>query len=274
MKKDKRAVLGTIYYMPNIDRKERINVGVVLHSPEDNFLKIEFIDKLHRLKVFDDELDLDFFKLYSKAIENEFTNDFFKPIDIFDYDLIKKKSYNYVNLFRFEIEDILVYDQIEKVYADSKKRKLHYDFDKEDRLTPLQKNKIIVSSYYKEYESDIKYQPFIDGLFDEKINFDFEIFDIKVKLFEFNKNNYKHYPNQIKSWLFNAKNSQKNIIFIIEDNVNNETTAKMKNYLIEKLVNTPVFMGYNDKELIDLFEERKKNYMYKQKENVFNTLEV
>ena len=65
-------------YVPDYERDERINVAVVLHSPEDKFMSIKIIENWRRLKEFDDELDINFMKSYLKTVEEQFNYNFRK----------------------------------------------------------------------------------------------------------------------------------------------------------------------------------------------------
>lgn len=249
------AYLATIQYIPDIDRNERLNVGVVLHCPKLEYLEFGFIKNKKRLTSFDDELDIEFFEIYIEGIKNEFKNDIYNQLDIKKEGLLDKLSYNYVNQFQFIIERISVSEDIKTEFENLKKLKLHYDYKKKDRLTAKQKFDVISRNFL---ETNIKINVVkhgeVFGKFDENLNFDFKIDNTYVKIFEFSNNNYKHLVSQIKVWIYNSKNNlEPNMFFLVIDNVQNEITKNLIHEL-EK-TNKNVFRGYEDSNLISFINQ-------------------
>ncbi len=97
-------------YVPNYERDERMNVAVVLHSPEDRFLSIKIIKNWRRLREFDDELDIDFMKSYLKTVEDQFNYNLsnFENINIEDECLLEKMTQFYINQFVFVISNVSI----------------------------------------------------------------------------------------------------------------------------------------------------------------------
>ena len=88
-------------YVPNYERGERINVAVVLHSPEDKYMSIKIIENWRRLKEFDDELDIKFMKFNYNLISSS-------SINIKDENLLEKMTQYYINQFVFVINEIAI----------------------------------------------------------------------------------------------------------------------------------------------------------------------
>ena len=97
-------------YVPNYERGERINVAVVLHSPEDKYMSIKIIENWRRLKEFDDELDIKFMKSYLKTAEEQFNYNLISSssINIKDENLLEKMTQYYINQFVFVINEIAI----------------------------------------------------------------------------------------------------------------------------------------------------------------------
>jgi len=124
-------------YVPNYERDERINVAVVLHSPEDKFMSIKIIENWRRLKEFDDELDIDFMKSYLKTVEEQFNYNLIssETINIDDDCLLEKITQFYINQFVFVISNIAIESSCEEFLARLKDNYLYYDTDKKKRIS-------------------------------------------------------------------------------------------------------------------------------------------
>lgn len=247
----KIGYLATIQYVPDLVRNERLNIGIALHSPEDNYIKVEFSKNKKRLLSFDDEIEYEFYKMFVSALEDTLTPSISNYIDISDHNLLKSLSYNYVNQFQFIIQEVHLDHDISVHFNNFKKLQLHFDFDIKDRLTPREKFNILSKSFVtKGIEIDDVKNREIIGIFDENINFDFKFDDSYIKVFEFNNNNYKHLVNQVKVWIYNYKklSSKIEIIFIVEDNVVNDITKNILNELKDNV--QLVFSGIQDEKLI------------------------
>jgi hypothetical protein len=54
---------AVLRYVPDNNRKEFINIGLVFHSPEDRFIDLELTTNFSRVTAFDDEIDINFLKI-------------------------------------------------------------------------------------------------------------------------------------------------------------------------------------------------------------------
>lgn len=216
-------------YVPNYERDERINVAVVLHSPEDKFMSIKIIENWHRLKEFDDELDIDFMKSYLKTVEEQFNYNLIssETINIDDDCLLEKMTQFYINQFVFVISNIAIESSCEEFLARLKDNYLYYDTDKKKRIS--KKDSI---AFFGELlrGKNIAYEIIgtknsLIGTYDEKINVDLKIKDKYYKIINFNDSNIDTYVPTIKMWMMNAlelSDKKEKLVFVINEQVNDE----------------------------------------------------
>lgn len=75
----KECALFLVHYVPDLVRGEYLNIGLLLHSPEEQFLGCLFTEDLHRVRRFHPQADLDFLR--------ELQQDFERQIDEHSADL-------------------------------------------------------------------------------------------------------------------------------------------------------------------------------------------
>ena len=59
-----------VRYVPHAEREEFLNIGLLLHSPEEQFLDCLFTRDLRRVKRFHPQADLEFLREPCRAISN------------------------------------------------------------------------------------------------------------------------------------------------------------------------------------------------------------
>ena len=216
-------------YVPNYDRDERINVAVVLHSPEDKFMSIKIIENWRRLKEFDDELDINFIKSYLKTVEEQFNYNLINSntINIEDECLLEKMTQFYINQFVFVISNIAIESSCEEFLERLKNNYLYYDTDKKKRISrrdsieffgELLRGKNITYELIGTKNSLI-------GTYDEKINVDLKIKDKYYKIINFNESNIDKYVPTIKMWMMNAlehNDKKEKLVFVINEQIDDE----------------------------------------------------
>lgn len=255
MKNIKNIILGIVKYIPDITRDEMINVGLVMHSPEDKLLKAKFTKNYKRVKEFDDEIEIEIFKEFISQMENEFNMDLFSINDDISYtdpDLIKKLSYNYINQFNFHIKRISYeISNLHQEFEGLCKFYLNYDYDKKLRLKKEEKIQY-VHRFFKmnkiEYET-IKLNSF-KGVYKENLNPDFKVNNNLIKMFKFEDSNYKGLLDTVKAWALNSielKEMGYKVIFTIDDYAQNDQTKRYRNILE---THGPVYDGISDDNLI------------------------
>jgi len=263
----KKGTLAVIKLIPDYIRDEKLNIGLVYHSPTDGFLRIKFTKKLHRVKSFHDEMDMDFYRMYTQNIIDEFTPSIFNKIDLFDEKLIEKLSYNYVNTFYFSIRSISILEDMNAHFEDLFNTLVYYDEKIKNRPSTYKRNRLIAETYYNDEEFSLTYSEKISGRFKEKINFDFKINNVFVRIFEFNDSNLIQMIDQVKVWVYNSKIIEDKFIFIVEDNIKSKLTNRLIHELNSK---NNVYKGYDNDDLIDFLNSMKYSDDNKSK-SLFNT---
>ena len=221
-------------YIPNYERVESINIAVVLHSPEDEYLQMKLITNFNRLKQFDDELDIEFVKSYLKSLKESFTYNLVNSCDmnIKDKDLLKELTCFYVNQFVFELHnDAEIEENCDDFLESLRKGYLHLDIKKEERFSSKE-----TSEFFEKLlkSRNIKYEPIksknsLIGNFDDNIKVDFKIADKYYKIINLNDSNVDGYMMTIKMWMLNAielKEKKEQVIFIVNELIKNEKTEK------------------------------------------------
>ena len=228
---ERKVKFALLQYIPNNDRDERINVAVVLHSPQDEFLETKLINNIKRVKEFDDEIDTAFIKQYLKSIQEEFTYNIANSnILINDFLLLNEMTKFYVNQFVFKLYesviDISCNDYLEEIrkqflYFDIEKRKRPSTKDSLDFFTKILKSKNI------NYEL-INAKNSLIGDYNENINVEIKLRDTYYKFINFTDSNVDTYMSIIKMWLFNAielKELNKRLVFVVNGDMANEKVS-------------------------------------------------
>ena len=219
-------------YVPNYERDERINVAVVLHSPEDNFLSMKIIDNWRRLKEFDDELDIDFMKTYIKTVQEQFSYSIINTpdIDIKNECLLEQMTQFYINQFVFVISEISIETDCEDFLIMLKDNYLYYDNEKKKRVSKKES-----LAFFSELlrGKNISYELIgtkntLVGSYDEKINVDIKIGNKYYKIINFNDSNIDTYVPTIKMWMMNALELNENkekLVFVINEQISDERVS-------------------------------------------------
>jgi hypothetical protein len=213
-------------YIPDFERDEKINVAVMLHSPEDEFLGTKIIENWRRLKEFDDELDIDFMKSYLKTVAEEFNYNILidTKIKINDPLLLEKMTQFYINQFSFVISEVNIETNCEEFLTKLKNNYLYYDVEKKKRVS--QKESV---EFFGELlrGKNITYELIggkncLLGNYNEKINVDLKINDKYYKVINFNDSNIDTYFPVIKMWMLNAielNERKEKLVFVINEQV-------------------------------------------------------
>ena len=216
-------------YIPNFERDEKINVAVMLHSQEDEFLDTKIIENWRRLKEFDDELDIDFMKSYLKTVSEEFNYNILTntKIKITDPLLLEKMTQFYINQFAFVISEVSIETSCEEFLTKLKDNYLYYDVEKKKRVS--QKESV---EFFGELlrGKNITYELIgnkncLLGNYNEKINVDLKINDKYYKVINFNDSNIDTYVPTIKMWMLNAielNERKEKLVFVINEQVSDE----------------------------------------------------
>ena len=231
--KVKYAVLK---YVPNLERNERINIAIVLHFPESEQIDMTIINNWKRVKSFDDEADIQFLKKYVDDLKEQFTNNLFNDFDgmkLTDFMLLDELTKYFVNKFIFEIHEINTDSNFGELLDYLKKLYLYYDINVNKRINEKESKAFIERHFL---EKNIAYERMgtknaIQEQYGNNINFDYKINDKYYKLIFLTEDNYNGYVAILKMWIANSimlKKENKELIFVLDDNLNNEKTETYK----------------------------------------------
>ncbi len=207
---------AALKYYNNVISEECLCIGMLFHNLTTGKREFRYISNFKRFQAFDDEADIEFVKLYLAGIKEQVEENIFNCNSHFSISDFKKI---YVNEFRFseittmEIEDDEDYVEIlTKLY-------LKFDFSKEKRLNSYSEKKYIRKILSS---SNVTLSPSkILGSFDEKINFDYIIGDVAIKLFSFKEKDVAKIIPSAKQWAFTAQElkDQYKIVFLYDDDL-------------------------------------------------------
>ena len=226
-------------YVPNLERNEKINVAVTLHSPVDKQLETTVINNWKRVKSFDDEADIQFLKKYVNDLREQFTINLFNDFDGMSIDdplLLDELTRYFVNKFVFEIHEIDTEENFGELLRNLKKIYLYYEEGKDKRITEKESKAYIEQHLL---ENNISYERrgtknTIQEQYGNNINFDYKINNKYYKLIFLTEDNYAGYVGILKMWIANAimlKKESKKLIFVIDDLLKNERTESYKKML-------------------------------------------
>ena len=244
-----KVKFAILKYIPNFERNEKINIGIILHYPDTKQLDMELINKWQRVKSFDDEVDVSFLKDYVSDLKKEFTSNLFNQESLNNPFLLEDLTKYFVNKFIFEIHEIISETPFNELLTYLKKIYLYYDFSKNERTTERE-TKILLERFL--LEKNIVYERrgaknTLHEKYGNTINFDYKIGDSYYKLIFLTEDNYNGYVAMLKMWIMNSvllKEEGKKMIFVLDDLIKNERTNSYKHMLEDyaKVITLQEFM--------------------------------
>ncbi|MBL0388563.1 DUF3037 domain-containing protein [Tumebacillus sp. ITR2] len=197
-------------YVPNIEREEFVNMGVLLHCPEQKFLRLKTTDTLTRIRAFDDELDIEMFKMILSGISEEFDKSSFKEQYLSNTMLISEITSHYVNQLQFsDIRTLLVPDTSDFALEEELdlifKTFVYYEVSKSTRVTDKQVQSLM-SRTFKDHKiiSYLNKKPTVKGSYEE-VEFDYGLNDmeyIKALSFDYSPKQASRAPELARNWAF------------------------------------------------------------------------
>jgi hypothetical protein len=98
-------------YHPSFMTEKSINIGVLIHCVDNGMIKFEKIKQWKRLENFDNELNINFVKIFLEGIEETISNSGDFNIDNFIKIYVNEFKFSKVNCIELESEE-----QIENIY--------------------------------------------------------------------------------------------------------------------------------------------------------------
>lgn len=210
--------------------EESIHVGILFHNEDTDERLLEITTKWKRVEGFDDELDIEFFKLLLFSLRDEIKNTFWSTKKDFDIHLYTKK---FINELRFSKIITVDTDDFNKFVKDTKKVFLRYDFNREDRPDKNQQLKYIRDLFKS---TNIQFdRPNKKGTFNEVIRYDYVVGNCGFKIFTFLNKDIRKLVSSAKAWALTAKemNDEFNIktIFVYDTDIKNDNFKIIYNIL-------------------------------------------
>lgn len=204
-----KIAFSVLTYRPSCIADEKINIGILFYDQERNNVYFELTHNWTRIRNFDDEIDIDMFKLILKGIKSH-AERHIKRLGIEMY----IKRYN--NELRFGEVFYKNIKLIDEFILETKQVFLRYDFEKKNRPSGEKQLKYIKGLIK---DNGIKYstKP-IKGNHNENINYDYTIKDYGFKLFEFENKKDNRIISTAKHWAYTANELKEdyNTIFIYD----------------------------------------------------------
>ncbi|WP_340004402.1 DUF3037 domain-containing protein [Paenibacillus sp. FSL K6-0276] len=144
---DSICKFAVLRYVPDENREEFINIGVVLHSPEENFIDCIITTNFSRVSTFDDEIDVNFLKIVLSGVKEDFSKNStvsgpsFK--DTSDFYYLEKATSIYVNQLQFSKIQLFKSSDLETDLHNLYKTYVHFEVQKNHRLTEIEVKSIM-----------------------------------------------------------------------------------------------------------------------------------
>ena len=196
-------------YSPSILAGEKINLGILFSEESVGYHSFYYTRNLGRIKSFDDELNKSVIKEFLLGIEEEITSEW--QDDYFDIDKYIKY---YINDYKFESPQVIMYDDLNAVISRLKKAYFRFDFERSERPDKKADQKIIVD-LIRATGVALKKKKRIDGAFNEGITFDIATENYYIKIFDFDDKDLKRCINTAKTWAWNCNHEKDKTIYIV-----------------------------------------------------------
>lgn len=220
-------------YVPDILRDEFINVGVVVHVPEDKFVNFYKTRNYRRIKAFDDEVELEVIKALLESLEYQFnTTTVHSPNleGIDKNDFLQSEIYYYVNQLQFSNIRTFSSTDLNEDIKDLCDTYLYYDKKKSERIGP-EKVRSLVSKMFSNSRINyvVKRNPEFKNIF-EQHPFDFSVeinnSNILIKALSFDYQSKNKFLKEIKGFLYDVQYFRDRDIHDIKLVINNTELSK------------------------------------------------
>lgn len=251
---------SVLRYVPELHREEFINIGLVFHSPADEYIDIKFTTNFSRVKTFDDEVDLEFLKLVLEGMKDDFSSSTISgpnEKELSDLNFLEKSTAFYVNQLQFSSIMTMISPDIESDFVDLFKTYVYFDAKKNSRINN-DKVKSLLSRVFSSNQKHFNYKKDVSINIDsEDINMDFVI---PVKSTESNEKvvlnslSFDYSKSREKNVLLLAKEWHWNINKIYEMKNSNQLTNEYLNHNSELKFTTIVLSSKNSTSIKNALE--------------------
>lgn len=196
---------------------ESINIGILFHNLDTDERRFETMTKWSRLKNFDDEINITFFKILLNGMKEEIQNSLLNYVVHFDISSYTKKFCNEMRFSKI-YEDYT--DDFNEFIEFNKRNFLRYDYEKKDRpdrdqqvkyMKRLMKSNEILYSVKK-----------TKGVYQESIQYDYIIGNYAFKFFTFENKKLDTLVHTAKAWAYTAEEMSNvyKTIFVYDMDIN------------------------------------------------------
>jgi Protein of unknown function (DUF3037) len=110
-------------YVSSFDNNNTINLGLILHSPSDCYLKMEVIKNWDSISVMDQSIDILLLKEHVNSINDELGQVVFEygiNLKLMHPDLLNIISKPYINQVQFEIHELVIDNDHDNIFNNLK----------------------------------------------------------------------------------------------------------------------------------------------------------
>lgn len=230
---------SVLYYYNSFLSEECLAIGILFNNKSTNIRKFEMVKKLKRVEVFDDEINIDFFKANLEGIKFEAEDPYFNyHVHSFKMEEFIKR---YVNEYKFSKPQIIKNERsAEDIMLDIKKVYLKYDFEKKERMNRKEEKRFL-KEYMNSNNINHKVNRSLDiseytGL---SVKYDFYLEELKyaIKVLSFKDKTLSRMIPFIKSYSWDAlalKEEGIKTIFIFDVELNQEQEYNTIIKILEK----------------------------------------
>lgn len=213
----KKIEYAALKYYNSCISEECLYVGMLFNNITDNERKFICIKNFKRLSMFDDDINVEFFKDYLRSIKEEVETNIFNYCADFvfeDYVRLFTNELRFTSITTEETDDENFIENMCKLF-------LKFDYDKKERLNKDTEKKYI-RNYLKASHINFSSEAII-GKHKEPIKFDFVTDDYLIKVFDFEDKDLTRVIANAKTWSYNAREmkEQKRTVFLYDMDILN-----------------------------------------------------
>lgn len=209
---EKMVNFAVCRYIPDVLRDEFINVGVLVHVPEDEYVNFYKTKNYRRIKSFDDEVELDVIKVLLESLEYQFNTTTINVPEfpnIGDTNFLNTEIRYYVNQLQFSSIRTFKTNDIQKDVSDLCDTYLYYDKKKTDRIGQDKVRRLVSKMFTNsKLNSIVNRNPEYKNVFHQS-PFDFSMkfnnHDTLIKTISFDYKNKNKFFKEVKSLLFDVQ---------------------------------------------------------------------
>lgn len=222
---ERKLIYSVCKYVPDLMRGEAINVGIVVHSPEDKRVLFRAVKNFSRIRAFDDEVDIDILKALLESIDVQFNTASLleDEKELSSLSLLNNELIYFVNQIQFDEIKTILSSNIEQDISDLVDTYLYYEKKKSNRISSERvrnlASRLVTNS---ELKKNINRHPNIKNNFEQvPVDFTLNIHgeDVYFKALTFDYQNRNMFLKELKNILYDIDELKDFEIKILINNV-------------------------------------------------------